>query len=202
MLRADEKTSIQARRRCPPPLPPVPGRPARLENADARGGARPYLAAWDVRRGSVMGRCEPTTGIEPFGRLGDPGLAQAPSRSAARLVWMVDNGSSPRGEAARQRRPQLDSRLQLVQTPGHASWLQQVAISFSILQRTVLTPNDFADVAAIQLRLALYEALSNQSPTPFQWQFDRTKLTTLVAKIDAHQKLLAAPQFTCSEEAA
>jgi hypothetical protein len=149
-----------------------------------------------------MGRCEPTTGIEPFGRLVDQVLAQEPYRSAARLFWIVDNGSSHRGEAARQRLHQLDSRIQLVHTPVHASWLNQVEIYFSIIQRKVLTPNDFADLAAIQLRLALYEELSNQSPTPFQWQFDRTKLTTLLAKIDAHQKLLAAPQFTCSEEAA
>lgn len=75
-------------------------------------------------------------------------------------------------------------------------------IYFSIVQRKVLTPNDFADLQAVRLRLALYEELSNQSPTPFQWMFDRTKLTALLAKIDAHQKLLAAAQLTCSEEAA
>jgi hypothetical protein len=202
ILSADEKTSIQARHRCYPPLPPVPGRPVRIEYEYERGGAVQYLAAWDVQRGYVMGRCEPTTGIEPFGRLVDQVLAQEPYRSAARLFWIVDNGSSHRGEAARQRLHQVDSRMILVHPPVHASWLNQVAIYFSIIQRTVLTPNDFPDVEAIRLRLALYEELSNQSPTPFQWTFDRAKLTMLLGKVEAHTKRLAAAQPTRIEEAA
>jgi DDE superfamily endonuclease len=202
ILRADEKTSIQARHRCHPPRPPTPGRPARIEHEYERGGALQYLAAGEVRRGYVMGRGEPTTDIEPFGRLVDQVLAQEPYRSAARLFWIVDNGSSHRGEAARQRLHQRDSRIQLVHTPVHASWLNQVEISFSIIQRKVLTPNDVADLAAIQLRLALYEELSNQSPTPFQWQFDRAKLTMLLAKIETHTKLLAAAPPTRLVEAA
>jgi hypothetical protein len=66
ILSADEKTSIQARRRCHPSLPPAPRRPAYIEHEYGRGGALQYLAAWDVRRGYVLGRCELTTGIEPF----------------------------------------------------------------------------------------------------------------------------------------
>jgi hypothetical protein len=77
-LSADEKTRIQARIRGHPALPPAPGRPAHIENESARGGALQYLAAWDVRRGYVMGRCEPATGIEPFGRLVRQVLAQEP----------------------------------------------------------------------------------------------------------------------------
>ncbi len=83
-----------------------------------------------------------------------------------------------------------------------ASWLNQVEIYFSIIQRKVLTPNDFADLEAIRLRLAFYEALSNQSPTPFQWKFDRTKLATLLAKIEARRMALADAQYPCLEEAA
>ena len=202
VLSADEKTSIQARIRCHPSLPPAPGRPARIENEYKRGGALQYLAAWDVRRGYVMGRCEPRTGIAPFGRLVNQVLAEEPYRSGERLFWIVDNGSSHRGEAAKKRLRQVDSRIILVHTPVHASWLNQVEIYFSIIQRKVLTPNDCADLDAIRLRLALYEELSNQSPTPFQWQFDRAKLTTLLAKIEARHKALADAQFTCLAEAA
>ena len=202
VLSADEKTSIQARIRCHPSLPPTPGRPAYIENEYERGGALQYLAAWDVRRGYVMGRCEPTTGIAPFGRLVDQVLAEEPYRSGERLFWIVDNGSSHRGAAARQRLSQVDSRIILVHTPVHASWLNQVEIYFSIIQRKVLTPNDFADLEAIRLRLAFYEALSNQSPTPFQWKFDRTKLATLLTKIEARRMALADAQYTCLEEAA
>jgi len=202
ILSADEKTSIQARIRCHCSLPPAPRRPAYIENEYARGGALQYLAAWDVRRGYVMGRCEPTTGIAPFGRLVQQVLAEEPYRSSERLFWIVDNGSSHRGKAAKKRLRQVDSRIILVHTPIHASWLNQVEIYFSIIQRKVLTPNDFANLEAVRLRLALYEELSNQCPTPFQWKFDRTKLAALLAKIEARQRVLEDAQFTCLQEAA
>jgi DDE superfamily endonuclease len=202
LLSADEKTSIQARIRCHPALPPAPGRPARIEHEYERGGARQYLAAWDVRRGYVMGRCEPTTGIAPFGRLVHQVLAQEPYHSAERLFWIVDNGSSHRGATAKQRWRQVDSRIQVLHTPVHASWLNQGEIYFSIIQRKVLTPHDFASLEAVRLRLALYEDLSNQSPTPFQWKFDHSKLTTLLATIEAPQQLLVTAQLHSSEEAA
>jgi hypothetical protein len=202
ILSADEKTSIQARRRCHLSLSPAPGRAAHIENEYERGGALQYLAAWDVRRGYVMGRCELTTGIEPFGRLVKQVLAEEPYRSGERLFWIVDNGSSHRGDASKKRLHQVDSRIILVHTPVHACWLNQVEIYFSIIQRKVLTPNDFVDVEAIRLRLALYEELSNQNPTPFQWQFDRAKLTALLAKIEACPRALTETPFTCSEEAA
>jgi len=202
ILSADEQTSIQARVRCHPTLPCAPGRPAHSEHEYSRGGALPDLAAWDVRRGYVMGRCEPTTGLEPFGRLVQQVLAQEPYRSAARLFWSVDNGSSHRGDTAKHRWHQVDSRIRVVHTPVHASGLNQVEISFSIIQRKVLTPNDFANLEAVRLRLARYEDLSNQGPTPFQWKFDRIQLTTLLARIEAQEKRLTAAQLHCSEEAA
>jgi hypothetical protein len=202
ILSADEKTSIQARIRCHESLPPEAGKPQRVENEYKRGGALQYLAAWDVRRGVVMGRCEAKTGIEPFGRLVDQVLTEEPYRSGERLFWIVDNGSSHRGVAAKKRLCQVDSRIILVHTPVHASWLNQVEIYFSIIQRKVLTPNDFTDLEAIRLRLALYEELSNQNPTPFQWQFNRAKLTVLLAKIEARQMALAETQFPCLKEAA
>jgi hypothetical protein len=168
ILSADEKTSIPARCRCHPSLPPAPGRAAYSENEYERGGALQYLAAWDVRRGHVMGRCAQTTGIEPFGRLVKQVLAEEPYRSGARLFWIVDNGSSHRGGASKQQLYQVDSRIILVHTPLHASWLNQGEIYCSIIQRKVLPPNDFVDVEAIRLRLALYAELAHQNPTPLQ----------------------------------
>ncbi len=202
ILSADEKTSIQARLRRHPSLPPALGRAAYIENEYKRGGALQYLAAWDVCRGYVLGRCESTTGIAPFGRLVNQVLKEEPYRSGERLFWIVDNGSSHRGEASKKRLRQVDSRIIVVHTPVHASWLNQVEIYFSIIQRKVLTPNEFADLEAIRLRLALYEELSNQNPTPFQWKFDRTKLTALLAKIEARQRALADAQLNCLKEAA
>ena len=61
----------------------------------------------------------------------------------------------------------------------------------------MVTPNDFADLEALRLRLALYEELSNRSPTPFHWKFDRAKLTALVRKIEAHDQLLLGSRQDC-----
>ena len=161
----------------------------RVEHEYERGGALQYLAAWDVRRGLVMGRCEPATGIEPFGRLVAQVMKQKPYRRAKRVFWIVDNGSSHRGTAAVRRLAQAYANLIVVHTPVHASWLNQVEIYFSIVQRKVLTPNDFASLAEVEQRLRLYEALSNSHPHPFEWKFTRTKLVALLNRLHAYEAL-------------
>jgi hypothetical protein len=191
IVSADEKTSIQARLRCHASLAPAPGRPRRVEFEYDRGGALQYLAAWDVQRGYVMGRCEARTGIEPFGLLVDQVMGQEPYRSAERVFWVVDNGSSHRGKAAADRLREAYPKGILVHTPVHASWLNQVEIYFSLVQRKVLTPNDFASLAEVEQRLRLYEELSNQRPYPFNWKFDRAKLIKLLERIEA--KRLSRP---------
>ena len=118
----------------------------RIEHEYKRGGGLQYLAAWDVHRAKVFGRCEPKTGIEPFGRLVDQVMTTEPYASARRVFWVVDNGSSHRGNAACERMTKRWPNAQLVQLPVHASWLNQVEIYFSVIQRKVLTPNDFADL--------------------------------------------------------
>ena len=97
ILSTDEKTTIQARRRIHPTVPPAPARPMRVEHEYQRRGAWAYLAAWDVRGAKVFGRCETTTGIRPFGRLVAQVMRQEPYRSAPRVFWIMDNGSSHRG---------------------------------------------------------------------------------------------------------
>jgi hypothetical protein len=176
VVSADEKTSIQARIRCAPTAPPRPGAPMQVEHEYERGGALAYLAAWDVRRGGAIGRCEATTGIAPFGRLVDQVMAQEPYRSAPRVFWIVDNGSSHRGEKAARRLQECHPNLILVHLPTHASWLNQIEIFFSIVQRKVLTPNDFPDLAAVERRLLAFEARYNDTAVPFHWRFSRADL--------------------------
>jgi hypothetical protein len=176
VLSADEKTSIQARERCQPSRPPLPGHPQQIEFEYDRRGAVQYLAAWDVRRGRVFGRCEAHTGIEPFGRLVEQVMGQEPYRTAARVFWLVDNGSSHRGAAAIARLQGAYSNLILVHLPLHASWLNQIEIYFSIIQRKVLTPNDFATCAAVAQRLQAFEQRTNAAPRPFAWRFTRAEL--------------------------
>ncbi len=127
---ADEKPSIQARRRIALTLPPAPGisRGQRVEHTYERGGALTYLAAWDVRRGRVFGRSEPKGGIEPFDRLVWQVMRKEPYASARRVFWIVDNGSSHRGQASIDRLEDRWPNLKLVHTPVHASWLNQIEI--------------------------------------------------------------------------
>lgn len=187
IISADEKTSIQARARRHPTLGPAPGRRRRVEPEYDRGGALQYLAAWDVQEGVVMGRCEATTGVVPFGRLVTQVMERPEYRGASRVFWVVDNGSSHRGEAARRRLVKAYPNAVLVHTPVHASWLNQVEIYFSMVQRKALTPNDFADLAAVERRLRLYEELTNRSPRPFEWRFDRAKLKAFLKRLAAHE---------------
>jgi hypothetical protein len=186
VLSLDEKTSIQARHRGHEETPPKPDQTRRIESEYDREGALQYLAAWDVHRGIVLGRCEPKTGIEPFGRFVDQILKQKPYNDAERLFFVADNGSSHRGQRSVDRMHECDKRITLVHTPLHASWLNQIEIYFSIIQRKVLTPNDFENLDAVRVRLELYEQLSNRTPKPFRWKFTRQDLQAWLKRASPH----------------
>jgi hypothetical protein len=191
VISADEKTSIQARVRFHAPLPPQPKAAMRVEFEYERGGALAYLAAWDVRQARVFGRGESTTGIEPFGRLVQQVMEQETYRNARRVFWIVDNGSSHRGAAAVKRLQGAYPNLSLVHLPVHASWLNQVEIYFSVVQRKVLTPNDFASLQEVEQRLLAFQQLYEQIAKPFEWKFTRLDLQALVAKLNLQQQPLA-----------
>ena len=182
---ADEKTSIQARCRCHPTLPPGKARAMRVEHDYRRGGALAYLAAWDVHRGQVTGRCEHTTGIAPFSRLAEQVMTTEPYASADRVFWIVDNGSSHRGAASIKRMARAWPNAHLIHLPKHASWLDQAEIYFSVVQRKVVSPNDFTDLNQIRDRLAAFETRYNAIARPFNWKFTRTDLDDLLHRIDA-----------------
>lgn len=183
VISSDEKTSIQARVRRHETMAAASWRDMRVEFEYKRGGALQYLAAWDVHRAKVFGRCEPSTGIEPFGRLVDQVMTTQPYASARRVFWVVDNGSSHRGQAACERLSARWPNARLVQLPVHASWLNQVEIYFSVIQRKVLTPNDFTDLDDIEAHLAAFERRYEQAAKPFEWRFTRDDLALLMKKL-------------------
>jgi hypothetical protein len=166
---ADEKTQIQARRRDSPTTPAAPGRSQRVEHDYDRGGALSYLAAWDVHSGQLTGRCEQQTGIAPFARLVEQVMTTEPYARARRVFWIVDNGSSHRGHVAADRLHAEWPNLVLVHLPFYASWLNQIEIVFSVIQRKVLTPNDFVSLQAVVDRLDDFEHHYNQIAKPFEW---------------------------------
>jgi transposase len=192
VISADEKTSIQARCRCHPTLPPGLARMMRVEHEYQRGGALAYLAAWDVHQARLFGRCEPTTGIQPFGRLVEQVMTVEPYASAHRVFWVVDNGSSHRGQASVERLEGEWPNLCLVHLPVHASWLNQIEIYFSIVQRKVLTPNNFLDLAEVEQRLLAFQHRYQQAAVPFDWRFTRADLDRLLRRLDDHDQLSTA----------
>lgn len=183
VISADEKTSVQARRRKQPTLPPGPERAMRLEHEYFREGAWTYLAAWDVHRAKLFGRCEVKTGIAPTNRLIAEFMSQEPYHSANRVFLIMDNCSAHRGQKAVQRLRSQWPNLILVHTPIHASWLNQVEIYFSILQRKALTPNDFSSLAQLEQRLLDFQKRYEQTASPFKWTFTRNDLGNLLAKL-------------------
>ena len=185
VISTDEKTSIQARLRIHPSLPTRPGESMRVEHEYARGGAWAYLAALDVHRTKVFGRCEASTGIAPFERLVDQVMNQWPYNTARRVFWIMDNGSSHRGEASVRRMTQAHPRLVPVHGPVHASWLNQIEIYFSVVQRKALTPNDFPSLEAVAERLTNFERHFESIARPFEWKFTRADLNALIARMRA-----------------
>jgi hypothetical protein len=113
-------------------------------------------------------------------------MTKEPYASAPRVFWIVDNGSSHRGQAAVDRLQGRWPNLILVHTPIHASWINQIEIYFSIAQRKVLTPNDFASIADVARRLNEFEHLYNQIAEPFGWNFTREKLHASLDRLAAH----------------
>lgn len=183
VISADEKTSIQARKRVHPSQATEPHQYQRIEHEYERLGAWAYLAAWDVHNAKLFGRCELKTGIEPFERLVDQVMSQEPYKSARRVFWILDNGSSHRGKACLQRFAEKWPNAVVVHTPIHASWLNQVEIYFSILQRKALTPNNFSSLEELETRLLGFQEHYEAIALPFRWRFTREDLGTLLKKL-------------------
>ena len=153
---ADEKPSIQARKRIAKTLAAAPGEGLKVEHEYERMGALCYLAAWDARRAKIFDRCAPKDGIEPFDALIDQFMSEHPYKQAQRVFLVVDNGSAHRGKRSIDRLQGAWPNLIVVHTPVHASWLNQAEIYFSIVQRKVVTPNDFADLATLEAHLLAF----------------------------------------------
>jgi len=195
VISADEKTSIQARKRICAGTSPAPHRKRRVEFEYERQGALAYIAAWDVHHAKLFGLCEKKTGIEPYHQLVDFVMQQEPYRSANRVFWVTDNGSSHRGKASIVRLSQWYPNTIQVHTPVHASWLNQVEIFFSVVQRKLLTPNDFSDLATLESKLLNFQAHYEKVAKPFKWKFTKDDMKNILCKIsyknDRLEKMVA-----------
>jgi hypothetical protein len=189
---ADEKPSIQARKRKARTRPARRGESQRVEHEYERKGALCYLAAWDARRAKIFDRCASKDGIEPFDSLVDQFMSQHPYRRAQRVFLIIDNGSAHRGKRSIDRLQGTWPNMTVVHTPIHASWVNQAEIYFSVVERKVVTPNDFADLGTLQQQLLAFGRRYEQIAAPFQWKFTREDLHKLLAKTDTRPTSLAA----------
>ena len=122
----------------------------RVNHTYGRGGALAYLAAYDIHRAEIFGRCEQTTGIVPFMKLVEQVMTSEPYAGAKRVFFIVDNGSS------------------------------------HIVQRKVVSLNDFTDLDVVRNRLRAFEDRYNAAAQPFQWKFTTTDLDDLPPVLDRH----------------
>ena len=161
----------------------------KVEHEYKRCGAWAYIAAMDVHRAKFFGRCERKTGIAPFDRLVDEVMTSPPYNEARRVFWIVDNGSSHRGLKSVMRLKTKYPKLVLVHGPVHASWLNQIEIYFSVLQRKALFPNDFPSLKALEERILGFQQYYESIAKPFEWKFTKRDLHELLNKIDRSQEL-------------
>ncbi len=96
----------------------------------------------------------------------------------------MDNGSSHRGQRCVARIAKRWPTITVVHTPVHASWLNQVEIYFSVVQRKALTPNDFQSLAELETRLLSFQEHYEHVAKPFEWKFTRRDLRCLLSKLE------------------
>lgn len=185
VISADEKTQIQIRAPRHETTPPGPGRAMRVEHEYRRHGVCAYLAAWDVHHARLFGRVEDKISIVAFDALVASVMERPPYRNASRVFWVLDGGTIHRGQRAVERLQAQWSNLVVVHLPTHASWLNQIEIYFSVLQRKALTPADFDSRKMITDRILGFQQHYQQIAKPFDWRFTRADLLRTMARCDS-----------------
>ena len=127
-----------------------------MEHEYVRHGALALLAGLDVHTGKVFASTPGTTGIVPFMDLAGQVMARPEYRDAPRVFVIVDNGSDHRGKAAIGRLRKAHPNAIMIHTPVHASWLNQIEIFFSIIQKKVVSPNDFPSLEKLSETLLAF----------------------------------------------
>jgi transposase len=194
ILSVDAKPSIQARSRCRPTTPAARGTPVRVEHEYVRHGALALLAALDVHTGKVFAATPQATGITPFMDLIGQVMSRPEYKSAPRVFVIVDNGSDHRGQPAADRLRDAYPNAIMIHTPVHASWLNQVEIIFSIIQKKVLTPNDFPGLGTLSYALLAFVNRYNGTARPFNWKFAADDLAALLHHLSQREQALTGQQ--------
>jgi transposase len=175
---ADEKTSIQARQRVTPTKAAAPGEVVQVADRYKRMGALQLFCALVVASGLTFAQTRLTKKFADFKAfLSD--LFQSALCTGITVVHLIlDNGPThaPKQLGTWLAALELPFEVRLYWLPTYASWLDQVEIIFSKVQRDVLTPSDFPSLVALERNLAAYFINLNQHPKPIEWTYTKTKL--------------------------
>ena len=166
----DEKTGIQAKAPTKPDVPPGPGKPARREHEYTRNGAQCSFAALNVHHGEVTGMPSKTRNRWDLIRFLDLLDDEIPAVPGQKIVAISDNLSTRTTEEVEQWLEE-HPRWSFQFTPKHASWLNQIEISFSILYRRLLKHGIFTSEDDLAQQMLAYIETYNQTAKPFKWTY-------------------------------
>jgi transposase len=167
----DEKAAIQALDRLDPVLPLSPGRAERHGFEYFRHGTLSLYAALEVSSGQVLGKTALRhTSAEFVAFLADV-VATQPADKEIHVI--ADNLSAHKTRAVTEFLA-LHPNVQLHYTPTYSSWLNQVEIWFSKLQRDLITRGIFTSRADLARKIARYIKVHNKSAKPFKWTYRNT----------------------------
>jgi transposase len=188
---ADEKTSIQARQRVTTTKASAPGEVLQIADRYKRMGALQLFCALVVASGLTFAQTRTTKKFVDF-KAFLQAFFQSTLCAGIRVLHMIlDNGPThaPKQLGTWLASLELSFEVRIYWLPKYASWLDQVEIIFSKVQRDLLTPNDFPSLVALERDLAAYFAELNTHPKPLKWMYTKTKL---LAKFEPPPLQLAA----------
>jgi len=175
---ADEKTSIQARQRVTATKAAAPGEVMQVADRYKRMGALQLFCALVVASGLTFAQTRAGKKFADFKAFLLAFFQSALCAGVHVLHLILDNGPThaPKQLGTWLASLELAFEVRIYWLPKYASWLDQVEIIFSKVQRDVLTPNDFPSTLALEKTLQTYFAALNRHPKPIQWTYTKTKL--------------------------
>jgi hypothetical protein len=174
----DEKTSIQAREAEQAPRPPQRNCLLCQSPRYHRRGALHLLAGLSVADGQVIGQCATRKRFMDFQAfLQEVLVPEARRRGVQRVALVLDNGPThapkqmERWLQEQAREQQWEQTFQVYWLPTNASWLDQLEIWFSLLQRKLLQPNHFTSTTDLEQAMLAFIAYRNQTAKPIRWSY-------------------------------
>lgn len=164
----DEKTAIQALDRIDPLLPLSPGRAERHGFEYYRHGTLSLYAALNTRTGEVLGNTVPHHTSDEFVAFLESVVDTQPRRRAIHII--VDNLSAHKTQKVRTFLA-THPTVRLHYTPTYSSWLNQIELWFSKIERDVIARGIFTSVTDLRRKLMRYIRHYNKTAKPFRWSY-------------------------------